>query len=351
MSARFLIGDTNGTGRGAHLSVWQETAGPHHAYPGAMGHTALMLSALATSAVPGFQAVSAQTLSSAEKDAALVHDVNQAAWLIELPTSGNAEKAHQQSLQAMRALSEGLRSRLSFLVPRLAGTTEVGPYTLSVSEYLPGQAPSVKQVTPIVAASIGHALAEIHQLPTSSLADYDRPRHSPLDSLRECAGIVDRLAGQGLIPQSLLRRWETASEDASLWQFESTVIHGLMALNQILVEGEKVVAIDQWRDFRGGDPAKDLAWLTTPVSQSFAGSVHTAYLSARPSSDRWIMQRARFYAELDVAKWLLHGIDSGNQTIVDDATGMLQALNDRVSGDMDQALTQPISQAKHPLEN
>lgn len=316
-----------------------------------MGHTALMLSALATSAVPGFQAVSTQTLSSAEKDVALVHDVNQVAWLVELPTSASAEVAHAETLRAVRALSEGLRSRLSFRVPRLAGTTEVGQHTLSVCEYLPGQAPSAHKVTPILAASIGTALAQIHSLPTSSVQDFDRPAESAIDSLRECAGIVDRAAATGLIPQALLRRWETACEDSSLWQFEPTVIHGLMQLGHLLVENENVVAVDQWRDFRVGDPARDLAWLTTPAASEFHMAVVTSYRSARTSADRWFMQRARFYAELDVAKWLLHGMDSHNETITEDATAMLSALHDRVSGDMDQALTQPISQAKHPLEN
>jgi hypothetical protein len=56
------------------------------------------------------------------------------------------------------------------------------------------------------------------------------------------------------------------------------------------------------------------------------------------------MHRARFWAELDVAKWLLHGMDIGNDAIARDATDMLVALSDRVSGDLDQALTQPISQ-------
>lgn len=316
-----------------------------------MGHTALMLSALATSAVPGFQAVSTQTLSSAEKDVALVHDVNQVPWLVELPTSASAEVAHAETLRAVRALSEGLRSRLSFRVPRLAGTTEVGQHTLSVCEYLPGQAPSAHKVTPILAASIGTALAQIHSLPTSSVQDFDRPAESAIDSLRECAGIVDRAAATGLIPQALLRRWETACEDSSLWQFEPTVIHGLMQLGHLLVENENVVAVDQWRDFRVGDPARDLAWLTTPAASEFHMAVVTPYRSARTSADRWVMQRARFYAELDVAKWLLHGMDSHNETITEDATAMLSALHDRVSGDMDQALTQPISQAKHPLEN
>jgi len=310
-----------------------------------------MLSALATSAVPGFQAVSTQTLSSAEKDVALVYDVNQVPWLVELPTSASAEVAHAETLRAVRALSEGLRSRLSFRVPRLAGTTEVGQHTLSVCEYLPGQAPSAHKVTPILAASIGSALAQIHSLPTSSVQDFDRPAESAIDSLRECAGIVDRAAATGLIPQALLRRWETACEDSSLWQFEPTVIHGLMQLGHLLVENENVVAVDQWRDFRVGDPARDLAWLTTPAASEFHMAVVTSYRSARASTDRWVMQRARFYAELDVAKWLLHGMDSHNETITEDATAMLSALHDRVSGDMDQALTQPISQAKHPLEN
>lgn len=310
-----------------------------------------MLSALATSAVPGFQAVSAQTLSSAEKDVAVVYDVDQVPWLVELPTSAQSEVAHAETLRAMRALSEGLRSRLSFRVPRLAGTTEVGNHTLSVCEYLPGQAPAPHKVSPVLAASIGTALAGIHSLPTSSVQDYDRPADSAIDSLRECAGIVDRAAATGLLPQALLRRWETACEDAGLWQFEPTVIHALMQLGHLLVDNDSVVAIDQWRDFRVGDPAKDLAWLTTPASGPFANAVLTSYRSARPSADRWAMQRARFYAELDVAKWLLHGIDAGNDTITSDATAMLSALHDRVSGDMDQALTQPISQAKHPLEN
>jgi macrolide phosphotransferase len=331
--------------------VWQEGYAVLRAYPCAMGHTALMLSALATSAVPGFHAVSAQTLSSAEKDVALVYDVDQHPWLVELPTSAQSESAHTEALRAIRALSEGLRSRLSFRVPRLAGTTEVGNHTLSVCEYLPGQAPAPHKVSPILAASIGTALAQIHSLPTSSVQDYDRPADSAIDSLRECAGVVDRAAATGLLPLALLRRWETACEDAGLWQFEPTVIHALMQLGHLLVDNDSVVAIDQWRDFRVGDPAKDLAWLTTPASGSFANGVLTAYRSARPAADRWAMQRARFYAELDVAKWLLHGIDAANDTIIADATAMLSALHDRVSGDMDQALTQPISQAKHPLEN
>ena len=122
-----------------------------------------------------------------------------------------------------------------------------------------------------------------------------------------------------------------------------------MGLSRFLAGDNRVLGVTGWRTFRVGDPALDMAWLSTPSAHGFSAPTVTAYHSARNHADRHIMQRARFWAELDVAKWLLHGLDLGNDTITQDATEMLVALNDRVSGDLDQALTQPISQAQHPL--
>jgi macrolide phosphotransferase len=322
---------------------------PFGAYPGAMNHTPLMLSALATSAVQGFQAVSAQSLSTPERDAALVHDVNNVAWLIEIPLSDADALAHSDDLSATKALTEGLRSRLPFQVPKVLGTTQVGARTLSVSAYLPGLPLTPQSVTPASAASFGQTLAAIHALPTSSMADFDRPVFSTLDALRESAGVVDSAAATGLLPQSLLRRWETACEDQGLWQCDAMAIHGQVQLGRFLTADHKVVAVDGWTRFSQGDPAQDMAWLTTPANSAFATAVTTAYQQQRPTADRWIMHRARFYAELDVARWLLHGIGLGNETIVRDATDMLAALNDRVAGDMDSALTARISDSKHPI--
>jgi len=269
-----------------------------------------MLSALATSAVQGFQAVSAQSLSTPERDAALVHDVNNLAWLIEIPLSDADALAHSEELSATRALTEGLRSRLPFQVPSVSGTTQVGERTLSVSAYLPGSHLTAQNVTPVSAASFGQALAAIHALPTSSMGDFDRPVLSTLDALRECAGVVDSAAATGLLPQSLLRRWETACEDQGLWQSDAMAIHGEMQLSRFLTEDHKVVAVDGWTRFSQGDPATDMAWLTTPANSAFATAVITAYHQQRPAADRWIMHRARFYAELDIARWLLHGCGS-----------------------------------------
>jgi hypothetical protein len=105
-----------------------------------------------------------------------------------------------------------------------------------------------------------------------------------------------------------------------------------------------VSAIDGWSDFHQGDPAADLAWLTLPANSSFAAAVHTSYVASRPGADKWIMQRARFSAELDIAKWLLHGLDTAQDAIIRDATEMLNTLSDRVSTNMEHALTAPVTQ-------
>jgi aminoglycoside phosphotransferase (APT) family kinase protein len=308
-----------------------------------------MLSALATSAVPGFHVVSAQQMSNAERDSALIHDVDGVAWVIDLPTSEAEQQRLLGRVDALSAITEGLRQRLSFKVPRIAGTTDVQGKTLVVQEYLPGSPITIKSLTSELQASLGSALASIHELPTSTVLEHKRLAESSLDELREAAGIVDKTAASGVLPQSLLRRWETACEDRGLWHFEPTVIHRRMQLGRFLVQGNSVVGVTGWRLFGIGDPARDLAWLTTPASAGFAQGVITAYRSHRPSTDRWFLQRARFWAELDVARWLLHGLETSNDHIIQDATDMLQALNDRVAGDMDSVLTQPISQQRHPL--
>jgi hypothetical protein len=55
--------------------------------------------------------------------------------------------------------------------------------------------------------------------------------------------------------------------------------------------------------------------------------------------DREVGRRAVFAAELELARWLLHGTERRSTDIVDDAVTMLHALLDRVGGD----LTNPLS--------
>lgn len=314
-----------------------------------MTHLSLMLAARATAAVPGLQLVSTTDMTDERKLAALATDSESRAWVIELPQTDAEESEVRERVPALRAMGDGLRSRLPFGVPKVHGEQNVRGRTLTVAEWLPGFRTNVKSVTEGLARAIGEAMAGLHQIPASALYEQGRTINTANEAQRIAVGIVDRAAQTTLLPQSLLRRWEAAYEDPDLWQFEPTIVHGSLRLDDFLVEGERVTAITGWRSLHVGDPARDIAWVTAPAMKDIANAIETAYRSQRPGSDKRLFQRGRFWAELDIARWLLHGVDSGNEEITKDATALINDLHDRVGGDLDNALTEPITQTPHPL--
>jgi len=314
-----------------------------------MSHLSLMLAARASAAVPGLTLVSTTDMSDGEKDAAFATDTDSRAWLVELPRSDSEELNTRERIEALRAIGDGLRSRVGFGLPRIHGEINVRGKTLTVAEWLPGFRTSAAQVTPALTASLAEAMATVHSIPASALYDQGRPIHSANEAQRTAVGIVDRAAQTTLLPQSLLRRWEAAYEDPELWQFEPTIIHGGLRLDSFLVEGDSVTAITGWRALQVGDPARDVAWVTAPTAKTIQAGVENAYRGARPGADRRIFQRARFWAELDIARWLLHGMDHGDEDITRKATAQINELHDRVGSDMDSALTEPLTQTPHPL--
>lgn len=314
-----------------------------------MSHLSLMLAAQASAAVPGLSLVSTTDMSDSDKQAAFATDSESRAWLVELPVTDDEELRTRERIGSLRAIGDGLRSRLSFGIPRVHGEANVRGKTLTVAEWLPGFRTTLSAVTPGLAAAIAQAMAELHAIPASALYDQGRPVSSANDAQRTAVGIVDRAAQTTLLPQSLLRRWEAAYEDSDLWQFEPSIVHGALRLDSFLVEGDRVTAVTGWRAVQVGDPARDVAWVTAPGAKPIHESIEHAYREARPAADRRLFQRARFWAELDIARWLLHGVESGNEDITRQATQHINELHDRVGGDMGQAITQPITHTPHPL--
>jgi macrolide phosphotransferase len=314
-----------------------------------MSHHTLMLAAHASAAVPDMHLVRTTPAEFPGAEAAIAWDGDGAQWLIELPISDEAESKQRDRISGAQAIGDGLRARLPFAAPRIIGTTLVEGRTLSVGAFLPGGRIRLDRLSPDVAEAIGLAIAGLHEIPASTLYDQGRPVRSAIDSMRKATTIVDRAAQTTLLPKALLRRWEAAYEDQGLWQFEPTIIHGALHLGAFLVEGSQVVGVTGWRELSVGDPAKDLAWMTTPHMSARVEAGRTSYLDARSASDQRLFQRARLWAELDIARWLLHGIDTRNEKIVDDATRLISELHDRITGDLDSTLTEPITHVPHPL--
>ncbi len=308
-----------------------------------MARSHLTLAALATAAVAGLDVAAASNFASGvhgDFDSALITGRDGKHRIIRVPTSERAEAEQSADLVALRALSAGIRGRLPFAISSYVGQTPINGTRAVVYEFVYGTKVRLNSIPAGegLASSIGRSIAAIHSLPTSFIADTGLPVLGAMEILRSSVAIIDRSSATGLVPAALLERWEKATEESTLWQFQPTVINGNLSAESFLSSGGAVTGILGWQGLSVGDPAKDLFWLLGARGEYVAETALDAYHQARPSSDRQIKQRAMLYAELEIAKWLLHGTAIKSTEVVDDAVEMLHGLVDSVQNDMDQTI-------------
>ncbi len=305
-----------------------------------MARSHLTLAALATSAVPGLDVAVAAAFGASQGsnfDAAILTGRDGRHWIIRAPRNTAAEAEQSADLVALRALSAGVRTRLPFAVSAFAGQVPIDSTRAIVYEFVYGSKVPLSSYDAgpaSLAASVGSAIAAIHSLPTSFVADAGLPTYSAQDCLRSCVTVMDRAAATGLLPAALIGRWERAAEDTKLWQFQPTVVNGSLTADSFLSTDGSVTGVLGWQDLRVGDPARDLQFILATRDESIIGSMFDAHTRLRGTGDRHMRQRAMLYAELEVAKWLLHGTETRSTEIVDDAVVMLTGLVDDVQNDV-----------------
>ena len=92
-------------------------------------------------------------------------------------------------------------------------------------------------------------------------------------------------------------------------------MHGDLQAPAFRVEGARVVGLDGWHALSVGDPARDLAFLLGSTEFGSVDEAFDAHAAARGIGDRQVRQRAMLHAELDIARWLLHGVASQEQVM------------------------------------
>lgn len=308
-------------------------AGPprRSAYPEGMARSHLTLAALATAAVAGLDVTSAAPHGSGspdgDYDSALLTGRDGHRWVVRVPRHQRAEARQSADLVALRALSAGVRGRLSFDVPAYKGQAPFGRTRGIVYDLVPGEHLRTSQLVPgsALPTAVGAAIAAVHGLPTSFVTDAGLPARTPFEAMRSTASLVDRAASTRLLPAALLERWEAAIQDAALWQFQPTVVNGSLTASSLLVADGTVTGVLGWHDLQVGDPAVDLAWLLGAPGAA-ADQALDSYATARGQSDHLLRHRAGLHRELDLARWLLHGTATKSTRIVDDAVEMMTRL-------------------------
>jgi hypothetical protein len=240
---------------------------------------------------------------------------------------------------ALRALTAGARAMLPFRIPEYIGETRVSDGRALVTELLPGFQIEAAHVPAGrgAAESMGAAIAAVHAMPTSVVRGAGLPARTAEETRDEIGRVVDAAASTGRVPARLTVRWREAVADDDLWRFESTVtLGGVQATSFLFVDdadlGPQVSGLVGWHALSVGDPAIDLAWLS--AAPEAADDVQAAYARAsQRTPDAAIEVRARLLAELEFARWLVHGDSLRRADIVDDAAALLEALADGLHSD------------------
>lgn len=297
-----------------------------------MARSPLVLAALADASVPGLLPVSARATNEpgAEFDTAVITDDRDRHWVVKVPATDQAGLLLEAELALLGALRKKA-DELPFGVAEAATTSPLkGAGRAIIYPYLPGSPlhPGDLKPGPGLATSLGKALAAIHELPASIGQDLGLPSYTAEEYRNRRLLELDQAAGSGKVPARLLTRWETALEDVSRWKFTPSLVHGDLVAEHVLVDGQKVTGILDWGEAKVADPADDLAWLAVGADEPALDTVLESYAVARKMEpDRHLVVRARMAGELALARWLMHGVTTKDDFIVDDAVAMLRDLD------------------------
>lgn len=307
-----------------------------------MGRSPFTLAAAVTAALPGAEVTGARSLSAdgdARFDSAVASLADGRELAIRVADDDETARELAAEALALRALTDGARAMLPFRAPAYIGETRLGDARALVTELLPGFQIEAALVPAGrgAAESMGASIAAVHGLPTSVVRGAGLATRSAEESRAELERLIDTAAATGRVPARLTVRWRDAVADDELWRFESTVILGGVQATSFLFEddaerGPEVVGLVGWHGLSVGDPALDLSWLS--AAPDAASDVHAAYARAVDRApDGGLEVRARLLAELEFARWLVHGDSMHRPDIVDDAAALLDALAEGIRDD------------------
>jgi aminoglycoside phosphotransferase (APT) family kinase protein len=250
-----------------------------------------------------------------------------------MANSASAGTELEAEIRAIKTFTPVIRLNLPFELSELVGGTQDSDGARAmVFNFVYGNPIEIARVEPLadLTLSIATSIAAIHKLPLELVQNAGFPELDPASNLKYRVSELDRAAQTGKVPPVLLHRWEQALEDAGLFRYHPTVIHGSLNGQSVLELDGKVSGVLHWSGLRIADPAEDLSWILGGAAPELSRNLIARYFEARPGTDSNIWPRALLYSELELARWLLHGYSTGNQEIIEDAVGMLLVLTEEV---------------------
>jgi macrolide phosphotransferase len=305
-----------------------------------MARTPFTLAASVTAAVPGARIVAAGALTDGAAgrfDSAVVVLDDGRRLAVRVAATVDAAEQLRAEARALAALTDGVRAVLPFAAPVALGQTVVDGSPALVTDLIDGWHVDAAQIPDGrgVATALGAALAAVHALPVAVVRSEGLPVRTSDQVRDETRRLIDRAAASGHLPRTLRARWMTAIDADSLWEFETVVVLGGVDAGAFVFTGDddlRVSGLIDWHGLSVGDAAADLHWLA--AARVAAATVREAYAAASVrAGDAHLTERSRLYAELEFAKWLVHGLESDDHDVVADAASLLASLDESTRGE------------------
>ena len=312
------------------------------------------LAALATVAVPRLEVAGLRPPQFSDEVLSVTGliDTSGDRWMVVCPhdTVGGLDMEAQNAVLERLGKAHDF-SKIPFEVPRPAGFTrtpegdrvmvhrDLGGHVMETSDF---------DDPHLLPASLGNALAALHNLPELIYTGVNLPAYSAIECRDRHQAVLDEAAQEVVIPANLWDRWEESLENLSLWRFLPSPIHGDLSETSIHVDHGRVCALTGFSSAHVGDPAVDIAWVFARASDEFLERFHEAYQQARSEKDLHLLARAELLSELAVVRWLVHGLHSGDSAIVDEARAMLAELSASVGDSTAKRSEEPV---KTPIDS
>ena len=114
---------------------------------------------------------------------------------------------------------------------------------------------------------------------------------------------------------------------------EPVTVHGNIDSENFLWQGTEIASVQGFGEAHVGDPATDLVNLLD-LDENILDALIESYQNTRSKHlDEHCLTRAYLINELNIVRWLQHGIRTGNADIKRDALDMLSELAESVDAD------------------
>lgn len=316
----------------------------------------MRITAVAATMLDGFEPSSWTRLPGADADRVLVTDGDRT-FIVSVATQDRIAAAQAERM-ASTALSPLLPPDAP-TIPRFeaartmdgAAVGQDGEVAVLISDPMPGLplSTSMFEEHPPLVESLAQAVAAVHAADPGPIADAGLVVEESAETRERLLADLDSAASTGRVPARLLSRWENALEDVSSWRFLPVPIHANLGPDALWASDDEVVGIGDLSRLRVGDPAADLAAVSSMLSPEDFERFFRTYRSRREPDDSGLRRRVGFHAEITVLEWLLAAVAAQDDDAIEDAAHLLEALA-AVTGDTDDAEPSDDAEAGEDIE-